>query len=246
MIIIDDRAGSKGLADFPPMEGRHVLGRLDFGDAMLTGHGPESSTITIGVEVKSVSDLLSSVATGRLAGHQIPGLLKGYDHAVLDVHGECRPGINNMLQVRRGPKWSTYRIGSKPVPWSYIEGFLLTAQMFSPLRIKWCYDLYEVAVWLAVFDHWLEKPWEKHRGLAVFDKSREQSAPVGANPVETQIAKIAAALPAIDWVRGWAAAKHFESVTEMMDAGVDDWMEIPGFGPVIAKSAVDAIRRRKK
>lgn len=245
VVIIDKRAGSEALAYCRSLRDCSTLGILEFGDVALTGHGPDSSTISVGIEVKSVDDLLSSISTGRLGGHQIPGLVKSYDHAWLAIFGEVRPGTDNYLEVRKYGKWKHFKIGRNPVPYSYLEGFMLTAQMFAPLRVKWCSDIDELATWIAVYDRWLTKPWDKHRGLAVFDRSRENAAPVGADPIEAQIAKTAASLPGLDWVRGWSAAKHFESITEMMDADVDDWKSIKGIGPVIAKTVVSTVRRRK-
>lgn len=107
------------------------------------------------------------------------------------------------------------------------------------------FDQDEAAAWLAMMDRWLDKPWEKHKALEVWDRSREQAVPPEADPAETLMAKVAAQLPAIDWGRGWSAARHFDSVESMINASREDWEQVPKIGPVIAKSAVEAIRRRK-
>lgn len=261
MVLIDRRSGSADLADIACMDGRCDLVTLDFdvdgsgklvacGDAMLVGNGPSGGSLSIGVELKSVSDILASVSTGRLGGTQIPRMLKVYDCVWLLIFGVCRPGPSNFLQTRKGKLWKNYRIGKRPVPWSYLEGFLLTAQLtatFSrkPLFVKWVYDLREAAAWLVVLDHWLEKPWDKHRGLSVFDKSREVAPPPDADPVEVQIARQAAQLPGIDWVKGWSAARHFDSVADMLAASASEWQQIRGIGPVIASTAHDIIHRKK-
>jgi len=216
------------------------------GDAMLTGHGPGGSTITVGVEVKSLSDLLSSIATGRLGATQIPRMLRAFDYAFLLYYGGYRPGpSNNQLQIRRGKQWKQFRIGRRPVPYSYLEGFLITAQMFTPLRVIHVHDVFEVACWLRVLDHWLEKRWEAHKALSVFDKSGRVSSLPNADPVEEQIARTAASFPAIDFVKGWKIAKHFESVEDFIDATESRLREVPGIGPVISRSTRQAIRRRK-
>lgn len=264
MILIDYRSGSADLLDFidPALCTKTDLSfdvdgsgkPVPCGDAMLTGNGPNNSVLTVGVELKSVSDALQSISVGRLGGTQIPRMLKIYDVIFLLIFGVCRPGPDNYLQVRysKGGKtrWKKYNIGRRPVPWSYFEGFLLTAQLQAtlckkPLFVKQVENLHEAAIWLTILDHWLDKPWNKHRGLEVFDKSRELSAPPDADPVEVQMAKTAASFPAIDWVKGWNCARHFESVEEMMEATVKGWMEVKGIGPTIAKSTHDTIRRIK-
>lgn len=246
MILVDDRDGSRDLLECTALRGIGVLGRLDFGDVMLTGHGPDASTIVVGVEVKSVSDLLSSISTGRLGGHQIPGMLKMYDYSWLLVHGSVRPGSNGELEVRgKGKTWRKFHLGKRPVPWSYLEGFLLTAVMTSPLNLKWVYNFDEAARWIAVLDHWLEKPWDKHRGLSVFDTSGSVAPLPQSNAINTQIARTAASFPAIGWDRAWKAAEHFDSVIEMVNASESEWKTIKGIGPVIAKSVSGIVRRRK-
>jgi hypothetical protein len=150
------------------------------------------------------------------------------------------------LEVRgKSNTWRKFHIGRREVPWSYLEGFLLTATTMSPLNVKWCHDFNEAAAWLAVFDHWLEKPWDKHRGLSVFDTSGATAAPPESDPVEAQIARTAASLPNIGWDRAWKAAKHFNSVVDMVTAPESNWKEIAGIGPVIAKSVTAAIRRKR-
>lgn len=252
MVIIDDRDGSRDLASIYPLEERAILGHLEAADVMLTGHGPNASTITIGVEVKSVSDLLTSISTGRLGGHQIPKMIPAYNYTWLLVYGEVRPSTDNYLMIyksksykRRKPGWVRYRVGGRDVPWSYLEGWLITAQLFSGIRIKWVLDLGTAARWLCILDRWLEKPWERHRGLSVFDRSGEPGLMPGVGAVESQIARTAASLPAINWVRGHAAARRFESVSDMMNADPADWEQIDGIGKIIAREVVSTIRRKK-
>ncbi len=245
MVIIDDRDGSRNLAHTEALSGHHQLGRLEFGDVMLTGHGPNDSTISIGVEVKSVHDLLSSISTGRLAAHQIPGMVRTYDHSWLLVFGNARPGKDNYLEVNRYGRWQHFKLGRNPVPWSYLHGWLLTAQLFSPLNVQWVFNEEEAAKWIMVLDHWLAKKWERHSALKVFNTSGQQAAPIGADPVEEVMAKVAAQLPGVGWTRGWNAAKHFRSLEEMMQAPASEWETIDKFGPVLSKSVRNTIRRKK-
>lgn len=246
MVIVDDRDGSRALAGCAALRGSAILGRLDFGDVMLTGHGPGGSTISVGVEVKTVMDLLSSIATGRLAGHQLPGMFKTYDYSWLVIHGQVRATDSNYLQVRRRTGWRNYVLHGREVPWSYLEGWLLTATMTSPLKVKWAANLDEVAAWIATLDGWLAKEWEKHRALNVFNKSGPRVAALpGTDPTELLMAEVASTFPAMGWERGWAAAKQFASIYEMIQAPASEWSSIKGVGPVISKSIYDAIRRKK-
>lgn len=245
MIIIDDRDGSRELASYPVLADRCVLGTLEFGDAMMSGHGPDGGTLTVGVEVKSIHDLLSSISTGRLGGHQIPGMLRSYDRCCLLIYGDWRPGSDGNLQIRKGSSWRTYHIGRRLMPWAYVEGFLLTCWFKAGIPTMRACDKEQAATWLAILDRWLDKPWEKHKALEVWDRSKELAAPPESDPTEELIARVASQLPAIGWDRGWAAAKHFDSVSAMMDAPWEEWKQIPRIGPTIAKAVTTAIKRRK-
>ena len=66
LILIDDRAGSAPFASIPPLCDCSVLCHLDSADAMITGNGPDDSTVLVGVEIKSIPDLLSSMQSGRI------------------------------------------------------------------------------------------------------------------------------------------------------------------------------------
>ena len=245
MVIVDNRDGSEALVRCKALRDRAVLGRLEFGDVLLTGHGPNDSVLRVGVEVKTVMDLLSSIATGRLAGHQLPGMFNEYDVSWLLVHGAVRRDEANYLQVRRKSGWRHYRIGGRQAPWSYLEGWLLTATMTSPLKVKWVSHLEEAAAWIAVLDGWLSKEWSRHKALKVFNRAGTTAPIPGTNPVTDQIARTAATLPAIGWDRAQKIAQKFDSVDSMIKAPEHEWREIDGIGPVIARSVYEAIRRSK-
>lgn len=246
MIIVDTSDGSKDLLDCPDLFDVAVPGRLDSADVMLTGHGPNGSEISVGVELKKVNDLVSSISTGRLGGEQIPKMLQTYDYSWLLVYGDYFVDEQtNVMQVQRRGRWQNFRLGrQRHLPWSYIEGFLLTLQMQTGVRVKHVHTITEAAKWLVIVDKWLEKRWDQHKALKVFNRSGEMPF-VGADPVEEAMARVAACLPAVGWERGWAAARVFDSIWEMMSASKDQWQEVPGVGKVIARSVVEAIMRRK-
>lgn len=248
VVIIDRRAGSAPLAEHADLKGNCQLGDLEFGDVLLTGHGPDDGQIRVGVEVKSITDLLQSIESKRLPNHQMPGLLdkKNYDYAWLAVYGWVRPSTENYLEYLKYGKWKLHYIRrGQPTPYSYLEGWLLTAQMLTPIKVKWFYSPEEICTWIAVYDRWLSKPWDKHKGLQGFNQSGEQASPFGADPVEAQMARIAAQFPGVGWTRAWAAAKHFGSVEEMLTAKASEWEKIPRMGPVLSKVVRDTIRRTK-
>lgn len=243
-ILLDDREGSRDLIRYHPLDELCQLCRVDFGDVVFSGNGP-SGPISVGIEVKSLGDLISSMDTGRLQATQLPGLLSTYDSVWLLYYGLYRAGAHGELEIRQGQNWRQKRLGPRPVSYSYVEGFLLDLVAVG-MNVKYVASESQAAQWIASIYRWYQKPWDKHHGLRAIDKSHN----VGLMPSMSEGVKIrtavASQLPGVGFERALAAAHYFDSVTEMMNAPESEWMRIPGIGKVVAKAVVESIRRRGK
>lgn len=250
-VLVDDRAGSKDLIKHFPLSVAGVICRLDAGDASFSGNGPEG-TIMVGVEVKSISDLLASTDTGRIAGTQLPAMLQHFDASWLLVYGVHRPDPETgALQVLKRDhndkgehgfkgKWLNHYLGSSPVPYGYMESFLLTLTA-AGLRVKQVSTMAEAAEWIGVLARWWSKPWDKHRSLRTFDNSSVISVP-SEDPQVVARANFAKGLPGIGYERALAAAKHFPSIQAMVNAPIQEWEKVPGIGKVLARVFFNAVR----
>lgn len=88
MLTVDPREGSNNLVEPLSMMGVPVRREtLEYGDVAFVGRGPSESSLPVGIEYKSVSDLLTSWQDGRLLGHQLPGMLNCYTINYLLVEG---------------------------------------------------------------------------------------------------------------------------------------------------------------
>ena len=83
--------------------------QLEFGDLFWVGRGEKGASLSIGVEHKTVTDLVNSLRTARLQGHQLPGMraaLEGekplYDVAYLIIEGGLVYDRNGRLLRRKG------------------------------------------------------------------------------------------------------------------------------------------------
>lgn len=247
-LFIDDRDGSRDLAGIEPAKSISELTRLDSGDCMIIGNGPGGAVVNVGVEVKSIWDLVSSAETGRLQATQVPAMLKTYDMSWLLYHGAYRIGADGYLWVRRkfgrpGDKheYRPLKLGKRQVPYAYIEG-LIYDFAFMGIHTRHVTDVREAAIWLHSLHRWWSKPWDKHRGMRVIDKSREVSLMPGMDEREMQRTRIAAQLPAVGFERAITAARHFPSVREMINAPVEEWTQVDGIGKVIARAIVEAVK----
>lgn len=221
-----------------PLDELAVLSRLDSGDVSITGNGP-AGVLSIGVEVKCVEDFLSSEGTGRLSGAdaQIPTMLKAYDICWLLTYGSYRSGPYGRLEYERGKRWRTHSIGKRDVPFSYLEGQILTLNA-AGISHKHVENEEQAAAWLAVLEKWWEKPWDAHRSFHKFNRAGDIGLVPDVSPDMLRRMRVAAALPGVGWERALAAAVSFPSVRAMINASVAEWQDVPGIGKVIAQSIV--------
>jgi hypothetical protein len=210
------------------------------------GNGPEG-LIAIGVEVKSILDLISSLDTGRLQADQIPGIVVAYNVQWLVYYGEYRPNPSTgTLQTRKvkdgKEKWQDYQLGNRPVPYGYVEAFLCSPSFTNTgMQSKRVMSLEEAAAWVGVLYRTWQKPYDKHKSMKVL--STAQDLPMmmpGLSDKELVIAKWACALPGIGHGKAMAAVKHFKSPRELANADGREWMKIQGIGKTIG-NAVERI-----
>lgn len=248
-ILIANDAGSKQLVKIPPLDSISTLADLHSADVAIMGRSLSGDKL-IGVEVKSLSDLIDSVSSGRLQATQIPKMIETYDVRFLCYYGDYRPHPRDgSLQVRRSQSspWETYSSngrGARALAWSSVESFLTSeAFLACDVRVKHCLDISTVAYWIACLHAVWTKPPEHHKSFRCFDSTKSlPSRPVGdLDPITHQIAWTASTLPNIRYERGIAAARHFRSIRAMTSAPVSAWMRIHGIGPSIAEGAVRAI-----
>lgn len=119
MIAVDSRAGSKDLIKPLLAAGMPVSSEtLLYGDLAFEGRGPDSTTLSVGIEFKMLGDMIASIRSGRFTGPreagtlgQLHGMVASYDHAWLMVEGYWRTDDRGRIVAYQGPKK-----GWTPVP----------------------------------------------------------------------------------------------------------------------------------
>lgn len=196
-IFIDPREGSKDLITYYPINALNPsLVQLNSGDIAFCGKGPNSSSVMVGIELKSVSDLINSINTKRLQGGQIPKLILDYDIRWILVYGRirCNPKDGVSLQeYRQGSKlrregWYTC-IGrtkktkagviAEPFLYSTFMAFLcgpsLWAVGIQSARVE---TKAEAAYWISTLYHQWDKRFDKHTSLRSLDTTSDPSAKI--------------------------------------------------------------------
>lgn len=237
-IIVDDRIGSKEIVPYLP-ENLVRLQRLKFADVQFQGNGPEG-IVTIGVEIKRLSDLMSSMKSGRLAGHQAPGMQASCDYCYLIVEGIWRTARDGVLErLTKYRKWSPYKKGRNPMLTTSLYGFCESMRRMFGFEIRFADHTRETATIIHGLHRWWGKEWSQHCSHL----QKRQVVVEGHRMFKPNlVARIAAELPGIGAKKSREVGEHFETVEDMLKATPAEWQEIPGIGEGTALEAFHAIR----
>lgn len=247
MITLDARIGSKDLLKYLP-KGKARLGHLQYGDASFLGNGPDDVPIPVGIELKRLLDLLSSMTTGRLSGHQLPGMQACYRVRYLVVEGIWRPNPSTgLLERPMGKGWVPVELGTRTFMASEVDGYLNTLDMLGGMHVRTTGSPRQTAQLILSIHHWwTDKKWEAHRSHLAFDESDGLGTALLTKP--KLLRRIAKELPGVGWARSQAVAAYFDNVVEMVNAPSEEWEKIEGIGEVIAEEVVremNEVRREK-
>jgi len=235
VVLVDDRIGSKELAPHIPDS---VVVRLEYGDCEFVGNGAEGEVL-VGIERKKLGELVTSIRTGRLVGHQLPGMVEYYDVTYLVIEGLVRQGVDNSIEVWRKGRWGEAQTGR--LGWTALYGMLTTLSTMWGVSAFFTTNLKETGELVRCLARWWGKPWKSHKAhKRIYTGER---AKVSLRDGEVSVLrKVASVLPGIGYGRSDAVEKYFGSVKEMCGATVEEWSEVEGIGKVTAKRVHGALR----
>lgn len=235
MILIDDREGSKQLHPLMP-KGSSKLTRMEYGDVAFTGCGPDDSELKVGIEIKKFREFAGAVTSGRLAGHQLPGMVEHYDRVYVLVvgHGEKSvryEGVTNSHMFthprRRDGKveFVPLKDGSTtPFTDAALSSFVMSMEEFFGVRYIYVTDMNRCARKIWMMWNWWNKDYDAHTTQGVIYNSASAGWTGRVNPMT----KIAACIPGIGGKKAKAVSKEFDSLKDMIDAGAGRWSSVDG------------------
>ena len=244
MILVDTRAGSRELS--PVLRRRFRLPvedqDMEFGDVAFAGQSSKG-WIDVGIEVKKLSDLLSSLDDHRLIGHQIRGMHNTYEEVWLAIIGDWASDKEGRITVPRSTRTGKRRWVVEPHNAMYcdLESRLLTLQLKGGVRIVRHQSQYQVCRWIGLLYHWWQKRWGDHHTLDVFFTPRPDDRRIFRRPLST-VRRWAKELPGIEWTISQDVERRFRTAQQMANAELAEWMSIPGIGKAKAQAAWRAIR----
>ena len=166
---------------------------LESGDCVFQGYGPQGS-ILVGIERKTLSDLVDCMTTRRLTGvgGQIPRMWDTYDLCFLTVEGLWRPGPGGEIETYTGrrdkpwePMWSRGGDGNGRHAISYRQVVSYLTMLKISGREHVVFDRTAnmeetAALWTSLW-HCFQKPWDEHTTYRQLWKKGPQTKGHGGN-----------------------------------------------------------------
>lgn len=216
MILVDYREGSKDLIKPLQKRGLPVTeADLDAGDLAFVGRGEGGTPVSIGIEHKKVADLVQSIRTERLQGHQLGKMRAEYFMSYLFIEGE-------LLYDERGRLLRRSRHGRpKVMPGSMGIGELLkrvyVLQLCGGLHPWWSATQRDTVLALEMlYRVWTDTDLDKHKShIAVY----QPPPPV---PI-SQLRQTLCSLPGVKVAVSKAAEQTFGSIRAAVNAPVKAW-----------------------
>lgn len=265
MIFVDERVGSSDrksrserLDEFLTLIRSHRIdaesSRYDSGDFYFEGNGPGDRTIDVGIERKSIRDLIGSMRSNKLSDKQIPAMLETFHISWVIVEGLFRPCPNSgLLQEYRGSGagWVDLTIGRQTFMHSEIERFLMQLTMTvglqypgRPLFIWTTRNVKETVNAIAnLYAQLARKKWDQHRsftGITVPVVSEPMVFHKRTREEENTLfrRRVAMCNTGIGNDTGKAIATHFRSGWDYVHATEGELREVDGVGKTRAASIV--------
>ena len=253
MIYVDYRRGSgsdgKGKELLQPIIRKLGIAcestELPYGDVSFEGKGPKGP-VTVGIERKTLNDMLSCIDDSRFSGHQYIGMTKLYSrgHAFMCLEGMWCPGNGNgydgilMQGYRSGQSWGPLKTsmgGARRILYSKLFRYMISVQRAGVI-ITQSNDLYHTAYNICEMYQYFQK--KTHTSMIEIHKP---AIPVLSGK-PSLARRWADALDDIGVVYGTQAAAMFKTGHALANSDESDWMAIEGIGPATAKKIVREIR----
>lgn len=248
MILVDNKSGrvepgcrdaqKEILANIHRAGVKAQLSPLEFGDACFEGNGPQGK-IAVGVERKTIGDMLNCIDDARYSAHQRPGMMAMYQKSILMIEGVWKPDVATgyLMECFNTLAWRPYKQRTQMVRYNKLFRYLLTVQ-FSGVTVIWSRDIEQTAYNICEIFHWFQKPWEQHTSLLEMQKLNIPAL----NGRPTLLQRWAAELDGVGVKHSLDALKIFKTPYDLAKSEETDWITLPGIGAKLARSIIRQIQ----
>ncbi len=241
MLYVDARAGSKEL--FPLfLPGTAQLTSLEFGDFAFTGNGTGGRVLTVGIERKTASDLLTCIKSGRMS-EQLLGLRQNYDVCFLLLEAQFRENAETgyLEYFNQYFKWYPTQFVRKSV-W----GFMNDVELVAGVRIFQTKNTAESAAWITSLYSWFtNKEWEQHRACYAPHIDLDPEFRKGHGGKAPLLRRWLAELSGVGHDRAKVIAAVVGDVEGLLVLSEEDFEKIPGIGKTLSASIWAELHRKR-
>jgi len=251
MILLDDRIGSKDMRGALERQGVQVdLTRLDSCDVAFVGRGIDDEPITVGIELKRVhgsdgakSDLLTSLRSGRLAGHQLGGM-QAYERAWLITEGLWRGNDEGVLEIWERGHWQPVRAGNSFLLMGDVESQILSIITRGGLSYWHCPMQRDTIRFITrLYRWWTDKSLDEHRSHQAIYLPPPDRAIFTEQSV---FLKMMSCVPGVGYDKALALNAYFEgdkdgAFDRMYTASVKGLQDVPGIGMLLAQRIYNTV-----
>lgn len=216
---------------------------LEFADAAFEGNGPEGR-ILIGVERKSLHDMLNCIDDARYVAHQKIGMQSMYAKSFLIVEGCWRPHDPDgwlMEGFDGGARWGFCRYRSRQTLYSKLRRYLFSVSL-SGVIVLYTRDLWHTSYDICELYTYFQKQWDSHTSLIEVQKLAIPD--MMGKP--SLVRKWAADIEDVGVKLSLEAEKYFRTPINLANSLVDDWLALPRVGIKTAQNIMDQIRGKKR
>ncbi len=251
MILVDSRSGrveyggrepQKEMLAFIQRAGvKAAISSLEFGDACFEGNGPQGR-IMIGVERKTVSDMLSCIEDSRYSAHQRPGMHQMYQQSILIIEGVWKPDVHTgyLMELINTLTWRPVRHKTQMARYNTLFRYLLSVQL-SGVAVIWSRDMEQTAFNICETYHWFQKPWDQHTSLLEMQKLNLPAL----NGRPSLVQRWAGELDGVGVKHSQDALKIFKTPYDLARSDETEWVKLPGIGAKLALSIIKQIHGKE-
>jgi ERCC4-type nuclease len=234
LILVDSAVGSKDLVEPLRALGLPVEPASIDADIAFEGRGIKGATVCIGVEYKKLGELVGSLRSERLQGHQLLKMQNGFDFRWLLIQGEILTLDNGMLARRTSPTLRAPLGGSMTLMELYKR--LITLQICGGLIPVFTETRAQSLAFIhALYRTWTDTDLDKHKShIAIYE-------PAPLVPI-SQFRRTVATLPGIGLELSGRVEAQFSCLEEAFTAPVSTWTQVDGVGTKKAEAVRRAIR----
>lgn len=209
---------------------------LQFGDAAFEGKGPDG-TVGIGIERKSLHDMLNCIDDARLSGHQKVGMRGMYAVSILMLEGHWKPHDPQgflMEGFNGGINFGFLKHRKQNTMYSKLYRYLLSVSL-SGMFVSYSRDVWHTSYNICECYHYFQKNWDDHTSM----REIHQLALPSLVRKPTLVRSWASRLTNVGVKLSERVDRIFKSGWHMANADEQEWLQVPGIG---VKSAQEIVR----